>query len=116
MWVIAWLIAEAIPVFNDLLNMIAAAFCSWFSFGLEGLFWLKMNRGQYTANWRKMALTALNIFLVLVCCLIVSFFPAPLQIALLIVQQCGMGLWATGTSIRINAKSAGRPFSCASNA
>ncbi|CAI7621042.1 unnamed protein product [Penicillium manginii] len=99
MWVIAWLIAEAIPVFNDLLNMIAAAFCSWFSFGLEGLFWLKMNRGQYTANWRKMALTALNIFLVLVCCLI-----------------CGMGLWATGTSIRINAKSAGRPFSCASNA
>ncbi|CAI7675151.1 unnamed protein product [Penicillium pancosmium] len=99
MWAVAWLIAEAIPVFNDLLNMIAAAFCSWFSFGLEGLFWLKMNRGQYTANYRKMALTALNIFLVLVCCLI-----------------CGMGLWATGTSIRINSKSAGRPFSCASNA
>ncbi|KAJ5386786.1 hypothetical protein N7509_009327 [Penicillium cosmopolitanum] len=93
MWTVAWLIAEAIPVFNDLLNMIAAAFCSWFSFGLEGLFWLKMNRGKYTANYRKMALTALNIFLVVVCCLI-----------------CGMGLWATGTSIRINAKSAGRPF------
>lgn len=73
MWVIAWLIAEAIPVFNDLLNMIAAAFCSWFSFGLEGLFWLKMNRGQYTANFRKMALTAFNIFLVAICCLIVSF-------------------------------------------
>ncbi|KAJ5234855.1 uncharacterized protein N7469_004023 [Penicillium citrinum] len=99
MWTIAWVIAEAIPVFNDLLNMIAAAFCSWFSFGLEGLFWLKMNRGQYTANYKKMALTALNVFLVGVCLLI-----------------CGMGLWATGTSIRINAKSAGRPFACASNA
>ena len=76
MWAIAWVIAEAIPVFNDLLNMIAAAFCSWFSFGLEGLFWLKMNRGQYTANYKKMALTALNIFLVGVCLLIVSFHPA----------------------------------------
>lgn len=115
MWTVAWLIAEAIPVFNDLLNMIAAAFCSWFSFGLEGLFWLKMNRGQYTANYRKMFLTALNIFLVLVCCLIVSFFPIRFEMHLLIVKQCGMGLWATGTSIRINAKSAGRPFSCASN-
>jgi hypothetical protein len=75
MWVIAWLIANAIPVFNDLLNMIAAAFCSWFSFGLEGLFWLKMNRGQYLSSKRKMALTALNIFLVALCCLIVSFLP-----------------------------------------
>ncbi|KAJ5545385.1 Amino acid transporter transmembrane [Penicillium sp. DV-2018c] len=99
MWAIAWLIANAIPVFNDLLNMIAAAFCSWFSFGLEGLFWLKMNRGQYLASKRKMALTALNIFLVALCCLI-----------------CGMGLWATGTSIRINAQKAHKPFSCASNA
>jgi hypothetical protein len=72
MWVVAWLIANAIPVFNDLLNMIAAAFCSWFSFGLEGLFWLKMNRGQYLSSKRKMALTALNVFLVALCCLIVS--------------------------------------------
>jgi hypothetical protein len=73
MWVIAWLIALAIPVFNDLLNMIAAAFCSWFSFGLEGLFWLHMNRGQYLSSKRKIALTVLNIFLVALCCLIVSF-------------------------------------------
>ncbi|CAI7630297.1 unnamed protein product [Penicillium glandicola] len=99
MWVVAWLIANAIPVFNDLLNMIAAAFCSWFSFGLEGLFWLKMNRGQYLSSKRKMALTALNIFLVALSCLI-----------------CGMGLWATGKSIRINAQTAHKPFSCASNA
>lgn len=72
MWIIAWLIANAIPVFNDLLNMIAAAFCSWFSFGLEGLFWLHMNYGQYFSSKRKMALTALNIFLVAISCLIVS--------------------------------------------
>ncbi|KAJ5441274.1 Amino acid transporter transmembrane [Penicillium cf. griseofulvum] len=99
MWVIAWLIALAIPVFNDLLNMIAAAFCSWFSFGLEGLFWLHMNRGQYLSSKRKIALTVLNIFLVALCCLI-----------------CGMGLWATGSSIRMNAQAAQKPFSCASNA
>ncbi|KAJ5794329.1 hypothetical protein N7457_000928 [Penicillium paradoxum] len=99
MWVIAWLIANAIPVFNDLLNMIAAAFCSWFSFGLEGLFWLSMNRGKYLSSKRKMALTALNIFLVALSCLI-----------------CGMGLWSSGTSIRINAQTAHKPFSCANNA
>lgn len=29
MWVIAWIIAESIPVFNDLLGLISALFASW---------------------------------------------------------------------------------------
>ncbi|CAG8418520.1 unnamed protein product [Penicillium salamii] len=70
LWTAAFVIANAIPVFNDVLNLLAAAFGSWFSFGLEGLFWLHMNRSFDTG--RKIALAALNVFLVLISCLIVS--------------------------------------------
>ncbi|KAL2859507.1 transmembrane amino acid transporter protein-domain-containing protein [Aspergillus pseudodeflectus] len=98
LWIIAWVIANAIPVFNDLLSLLAAAFGSWFSFGLEGLFWLHMNRGGYARSPRSIALTGLNVFLVLICCL-----------------MCGMGLWTTGRSISLSAKTAHKAFSCADN-
>jgi hypothetical protein len=35
LWVIAWIIAESIPVFNDLLSLISALFASWFTYGLS---------------------------------------------------------------------------------
>ena len=70
LWVIAWVIANAIPVFNDLLNLLAAAFASWFSFGLEGLFWLHMNKAQITSG-RNIPLAGLNILIVLMCCIMV---------------------------------------------
>ena len=34
-WVLAWIIAESIPVFNDLLSLITALFASWFTYGLS---------------------------------------------------------------------------------
>ena len=43
LWVIAWIIAEAVPVFEDLLGLTGALFASWFTYGLSGMFWLKMN-------------------------------------------------------------------------
>lgn len=30
MWIIAWIIAESITVFNDLLGLISALFASWY--------------------------------------------------------------------------------------
>ncbi|KAL2843911.1 transmembrane amino acid transporter protein-domain-containing protein [Aspergillus pseudoustus] len=98
LWTTAWIIANAIPVFNDLLNLLAAAFGTWFSFGLEGLFWLHMNRAEYFQSARSIALTSLNVFLVGLCCV-----------------MCGMGLWASGKSISLSAKSAHGAFSCADN-
>lgn len=71
LWTVAWIIANAIPVFNDLLGLLAAAFGSWFSFGLEGLFWLHMNQGKLVSK-HKISLAILNVFLVLIACLIVS--------------------------------------------
>ncbi|OJK01891.1 hypothetical protein ASPACDRAFT_24743 [Aspergillus aculeatus ATCC 16872] len=97
LWVIAWVIANAIPVFNDLLNVLAAAFASWFTFGLEGLFWLHINKGQITSA-RKISLAVLNVLLVLMCCV-----------------MCGMGLWVSGKGIAVSAKTAHGAFSCADN-
>lgn len=34
LWVIAWIIAEAIPVFNDLLSLIVSELQCWGSLGL----------------------------------------------------------------------------------
>lgn len=75
LWTIAWIIAEAIPVFNDLLGLISALFASWFTYGLSGMFWLYMNRGLYFSNKKKMLLTFINIFTFGMGAIIVSFFP-----------------------------------------
>ena len=59
-WFIAWIIAEAIPVFNDLLSLISALFASWFTYGLSGIFWLYLDYGRYREGKKKMFLTGLN--------------------------------------------------------
>jgi hypothetical protein len=74
LWTIAWIIAEAIPVFNDLLGLISSLFASWFTYGLSGVFWLYMNRGKYFKNPRMSALTVLNFVIFLIGAVIVSFF------------------------------------------
>ena len=72
LWVIAWIIAEAIPVFNDLLGLISALFASWFTYGLSGVFWLFMNKGRYRESPRKMFLTVVNCCTFLIGAVIVS--------------------------------------------
>lgn len=44
----------------------------WFSYGISGFFWLHMNRGRYLSTWRKKALTFLNVFIIVIGCVIVS--------------------------------------------
>ena len=72
LWTLAWIIAEAIPVFNDLLGLISALFASWFTYGLSGVFWLYLNYGRYRESRRKMALTGLNFLIFLLGLTIVS--------------------------------------------
>ena len=74
LWIIAWIIAEAIPVFSDLLSLISALFASWFTYGLSGVFWLYMNKGKYFSSPRKMFLTVLNALIFCIGATIVSFF------------------------------------------
>ena len=72
-WFIAWIIAEAIPVFNDLLSLISALFASWFTYGLSGVFWLYLNYGRYRESKKKMFLTGLNATIFCIGAAIVSF-------------------------------------------
>ncbi|KAJ5781086.1 Amino acid transporter transmembrane [Penicillium paradoxum] len=97
LWVIAWIISSAIPVFSDLLSLITALFASWFTFGLSGIFWLFMNKGKWFSSKRKIALTVLNLFVFAIG-----------------VTICGLGLWVSGKSIHDNPSSSS--FSCANNA
>ncbi|KAK5069487.1 hypothetical protein LTR64_008168 [Lithohypha guttulata] len=98
-WVIAWVIAESIPNFNNLLALISSLFASWFTYGLSGIFWLFLNFGGYTKNWKKMALTFVNITLVCIGAFI-----------------CIAGLYASGTAISGGSGSeSGGSWTCASN-
>ena len=72
LWTLAWIIAEAIPVFNDLLGLISALFASWFTYGLSGVFWLFMNKGRYFEDPRKIFLTVLNFLIFCIGAAIVS--------------------------------------------
>ncbi|EXJ57687.1 uncharacterized protein A1O5_12477 [Cladophialophora psammophila CBS 110553] len=96
-WVIAWIIAESIPNFNNLLALISSLFASWFTYGISGIFWLFLNYGQYTRNWRKMALTVVNVLL----------FGMGAGI-------CGMGLYASGYAI--SNEPGGNSWTCKNNA
>ncbi|KAJ5954312.1 hypothetical protein N7501_008591 [Penicillium viridicatum] len=93
LWIIAWVIAEAIPVFNNLLSLITALFASWFTYGLSGIFWLFLYQGQYGRSWRNIFLTIVNLLVVIIGgCL------------------CGMGLWVSGKAI--HDQKGGSSFSC----
>ncbi|KAF7712973.1 Uncharacterized protein PECH_002486 [Penicillium ucsense] len=96
LWVIAWVIAEAIPVFSNLLGLIVALFASWFTYGLSGIFWLFLNWGNYTRSARKIFLTCLNLFVFAVGAVL-----------------CGMGLWTSGVAIHNDASKSS--FSCDAN-
>ncbi|KAJ5504979.1 Amino acid transporter transmembrane [Penicillium fimorum] len=96
-WVIAWIIADAVPVFSDLLSLISSLFASWFSYGLGGVYWLHINKGKWFSSPQKIALTIVNVCIILIggC-------------------MCGLGLYVSGKAIHDNASS--NSFSCASNA
>ncbi|EAW15188.1 neutral amino acid permease [Aspergillus clavatus NRRL 1] len=119
LWIIAWVIAEAIPVFSNLLSLIVshttplplllqppptnillpktALFASWFTYGLSGIFWLYLNRGRYFSSPRKILLTLVNLFCIAICLIL-----------------CGLGLYVSGKQIHDDPSSTS--FSCANNA
>jgi len=59
--VIAWVIAEAIPFFSDLLGIISSLFISGFSFYFPALFWfLLIKEGKWYEGWKNISLSLLN--------------------------------------------------------
>ncbi|KAK6063409.1 transmembrane amino acid transporter [Seiridium cupressi] len=96
-WVIAFVIAESIPVFSNLLGLLCALFASWFSYGIPGALWLWMHHGNYFSSGKKAALFGANVLLVLTG-----------------LTLCALGLWSAGEAIA--ADSGTTPWSCKSNA
>ena len=70
-WLLAWIIASSIPVFSDLLGLLGALFCSWFSLGLPTIFWFHMNKGEMFRDWRTRCLFFVNVMILLSCCVVV---------------------------------------------
>ncbi|KAK1702211.1 transmembrane amino acid transporter [Colletotrichum lupini] len=97
-WGIGMVISESIPVFNNLLGLVSAAFASWFSFGLPGIFWLWMHKGNWFSTWQQKCRFAGSSLLLLVGILL-----------------CVLGLWVSIESIAKGGSSA-KPWTCASNA
>ena len=97
-WAISMVIAESIPVFNNLLGLVGALFVSWFSYGLPGVFWLWMNYGKWFKDGKQIAHFVGNVTLFLIGLLV-----------------CVLGLWASIEAI-IEAGTEQAPWTCANNA
>lgn len=98
LWLSAWIIAESIPNFNDLLAFMSALFGSWFTYGIAGVFWLFMNKGQWIVNWRKTCLCVANWGLILMSAVI-----------------CFVGLYTSGDAMA-KGSSKGGSWTCKNNA
>ncbi|RYC60566.1 hypothetical protein CHU98_g5627 [Xylaria longipes] len=65
----AFLFAVGIPIFNYLVGITAAAFVSWYTYGLAGAFWLHDTyhfEGGFQAWLRRPFMLGLNIFTILI--------------------------------------------------
>lgn len=96
-WVVAWIIAESIPNFSDLLGFISALFASWFSYGIPGICWFMLNNKTWKRSWKKLSLAVINLILVILGCII-----------------CGVGLYASGYQMHLDTAN-GASWSCADN-
>ncbi|RDH26969.1 hypothetical protein BDQ94DRAFT_164042 [Aspergillus welwitschiae] len=87
-WIVAWIFAESVPVFNELLSLISALFGSWFSYGFPASFWLYLNKGNWLSSPRMICTTIFNILILGIAC-----------------TMCGLGLYVSGKSIHNNNSS-----------
>lgn len=64
-WILSWVVAGAIPIFDSLLNISASLLLAWFTWGIPVLLWFHLNweDGQWHKGWKKISLATLNIFI-----------------------------------------------------
>jgi hypothetical protein len=101
-WILAFILANAIPLFDSILSVSSALFVSWFTFGISGVMWLWMNWNVQFSNWRKASMAILNWVIVL-----------------LTLFMNGAGLWASIDQLiaafNDPASPVNGPFTCADN-
>jgi hypothetical protein len=59
-WIVTFVVSNAIPIFSSVLNISAAIFISWFTFGLTSLLFFFLNWKVKYSSPRKIMLTVLN--------------------------------------------------------
>jgi hypothetical protein len=64
-WVVAFVLANAVPAFNSILAISSALFVTWFTFGLASISWVFLNWGQQFSSTRKALLSVFNWFIIL---------------------------------------------------
>lgn len=101
-WILAFLLANAIPVFTSILSIMAALFVAWFTFGLSAVLWLFLNWKTQFSSKRRTALAILNWTII-----VVTIF----------VNVAGM--WASVSSLLAvfgdPTQEINGPFTCADN-
>jgi amino acid permease len=61
-WIVVWILANAIPVFNSLLNISSSLLLSWFTWGVTVLFWFHLNwDGRWRSTKMKLATAVFNM-------------------------------------------------------
>lgn len=71
-WVLAFIIAEVIPFFSDLLSLMSSLFDSFFGWIFWGVAYMRMRRAEFGPNWygsrgiRGWGGMLLNVFIVIV--------------------------------------------------
>jgi len=98
---IAWIIAEAVPFFNDLLGLISSLFISGFSFYFPALFWFALLReGPWYRGWKNISLSILN---------------GSIFIIGLVILGCGAYASIEDIMQKYASGKVGSPFSCDSS-
>ena len=99
--IIAWLTAEAIPVFDNLLGIISSLFSSGFTFYFPALFWFCLIKdGSWYRGWRNITLSILNAVLLAIG---------------VIIFVAGTYASVQGIVIQHNNGNIGAPFTCSAN-
>lgn len=96
LWLAAWMLAESIPHFDNLLGLVSALLGSWFTYGISGALWLFLHRGRWNEGGVMRVKVLANFGLVAMGCAL-----------------CGMGTWASVVGIR--AADGGTAWSCRDN-
>ncbi len=102
-WVAVWILANAIPVFNSLLNISSSLLLSWFTWGVTVLFWFHLNwNGKWRSSRKKLAVAALNVFIMV----LVFFMMIPGMYASIV----SLSQVFADPNVTVNG-----PFTCADN-
>lgn len=64
-WILAFILGNAIPIFDSILSISSATFIAWFTFGLSSIFWFHMNWDLMFKGWKKVCLTIINFLIIL---------------------------------------------------